>query len=120
MLEFRIPALPPSINQVYKVAYHQRRVYKSKEATDFEYLCQLTAPKTFPLAKKIKCEIEFHGIWHYKNGNIRRKDIQNLDKVLVDSLFKKMQIDDSCIFEHHLYKIEDEEEYTLVRLETIE
>lgn len=113
--------LPPSINQVYKIAYKARHTYKSDVAKKFEYQCKLFVPvnNEFKEQEKLRTYIELHGSWYFKNGNMRRKDLQNMDKVLVDAIFDKLGIDDSQIWDHHLIKVESEDEKTVVQIERI-
>lgn len=119
---FKIPLLPPSINTIYKINYVTRSTYKSKEAREFENYCKLFTPaiRDITETQKVKTYIELHGSWYFKNGAFRKKDIQNLDKVLIDSIFEKLGIDDSQIWDHHLIKVEDKEEFTLITLEVVD
>ena len=114
-VRFKIPMLPPSINETYKINYHKKNCYLSAKARDFKFKCKLVTPKLeFPAGTKLETVFIYHGKWHYKNGNIKRKDGYNLDKVLADAVFEKLGIDDSLAFKGRWEKVEDEEEFTEV------
>lgn len=119
---FKIPLLPPSINTIYKINFVTRSTYKSKEAREFEKDCKLFTPviRDIKENKKVRTFIELHGDWFFKNGSFKKKDIQNLDKVLIDSIFDKLGVDDCQIWDHHLLKVQDTEEFTLITLEVLD
>lgn len=58
-------------------------------------------------SKPLAFYIYFYGprtTWYYLNGSIKRKDVDNLVKVLMDTLSKIIGIDDSQFFEVHAFK----------------
>lgn len=63
--------------------------------------------------------ISVHANWYYKNGKMKKQDIQNMDKLLVDALFQKLGCDDSRLWYMELDKVQDEKEYTIIELEKI-
>jgi len=52
-----------------------------------------------------KLSISIQDNWWCKNGNIKRKDIQNLDKLLIDAMFEKFGADDCQVFTTFIDKI---------------
>jgi len=52
-----------------------------------------------------------------KKDTIKKKDIANREKFLIDSVFESLGIDDSHIWEHRLLKHDDEKEYAVVKIE---
>jgi len=55
--------------------------------------------------------------WFTKKDTIKKKDIANREKFLIDSVFESLGIDDSHIWEHRLLKHDDEKEYAVVKIE---
>jgi Holliday junction resolvase RusA-like endonuclease len=53
----------------------------------------------------------------YKNGKLRRLDIQNLEKLVIDTMFAKWGTDDSRLVEVVSRKVYGTREQVLVRLE---
>lgn len=118
--QFTVPALPPSYNVHFKINYGSRQIYLSNTARAFKNLTKYSMPPTdFKEDSRFKMEMEYHGRWHYKNGKVKRKDIQNLDKILIDAIFERIGCDDSRLWEIKGTKVEDVCENTLVRLETL-
>jgi len=66
---------------------------------------------------KLKVTTEIYENWYTKKGDIKRKDIANREKFLIDSIFNSLKIDDKYIFEHTFKKIQSEKEYTLIKIE---
>ncbi len=69
---------------------------------------------------KLKVVVEIHENWFCKNGSVARKDISNREKFLIDSIFNALDIDDKFIFEHVSRKVQDEKEFTIIKIITIE
>lgn len=121
-ISFKIDGLPPSYNKSFKVNYSFREIYLSPEVrvykTKVKFLCpHLTVTDT----DKLRITIMYNHDWHYKNGKIRKKDIQNLDKILIDSIASRLNFDDSQFFEVHLFKVQnDKESFTIVNIEILE
>ena len=55
--------------------------------------------------------------WYYANGNLRKLDVQNLEKLLLDTLFMKWGLDDSILAEKLSYKRYGPREQILVTVE---
>lgn len=121
-LHFVLPSFPPSVNRLHKIDHVRRLVTLSDEAL-------LWKTRIIPFIKpcrwsgelflKLTLEYESPG-WFYKNGNLRRKDSHNLDKVLIDSLFAKWGWDDSRLVELVSRKRYGPREQIQVMLERVE
>ena len=115
---FKIPALPPSINQMYKINYRTKQCYLDESVRKFKRDAIIFIPPVIiDTGIKLRLEVEYHGKFHNKNGTIKRRDGQNLDKCLYDVIFEKLGIDDKHAWsgswsKHH----NDEEEFTLVTI----
>lgn len=58
--------------------------------------------------------------WYCKNGSIKKKDIANREKFLIDSVFEGLGIDDRMIFYHSMRKVQSEtEEKAVLTIEVL-
>ena len=58
--------------------------------------------------KQLRVEIQYVGPreeWFTKKGLIRKKDVENRHKALLDGIFKHLDLDDSQIFEINIKKV---------------
>ncbi len=69
---------------------------------------------------KLKVTIEIHENWYTKKGEVKKKDIANREKFLIDSVFDALSIDDKMIFEHKMIKVQSEEEKAVINIEVLE
>ena len=117
-LTFKIPAIPPSYSKSLKINYSFRHTYLSKEARDFVNLVKRYIPHcTYTIDTLFSIDIEIHDNWYTKQGKVKRKDVQNLDRLLIDAIFNKIGIDDSHIFVERISKVHNpKESFTKVRL----
>lgn len=68
---------------------------------------------------KLKVLVEIHENWFCKNGSVKKKDLANREKFLIDSIFDALKIDDKFIFEHRMKKIQSEEEFAIIKIEKL-
>lgn len=120
-LSFIIPGLPPSYNRHFQISYNLRQVYLTKEAQQYKRKTAMYIPPCPQINNTIalKVCIEYHSDWFYKNGKIKKKDIQNLDKLLLDVISARLGFNDSQFFIIHAEKIQDKEEFTEVMISSI-
>jgi len=67
----------------------------------------------------LRVEVKVHEDWLCKNGSIKKKDIMNREKFLIDSVFEGLGIDDKYIFEHTMKKVQSKEEKVIIKIEEI-
>ncbi len=90
--------LPISVNAIYQVNYRQRRFYLHPQA-----LLWKTKAKMFVPLKPtwMKGEVKFEILWvlfndfYFKNGKIRKYDLANFEKILIDAICEKWGHDDT-------------------------
>lgn len=118
-LRFVLPAFPVSVNRIYVINHVQRKVSLSDDAL-------LWRTRTIPFVKPcrwpdewlLKLTLDFETPdWYAKNGNLRRRDMQNLEKLLIDTLFAKWGWDDSRLAEKVSCKRWGPREQIIVTLE---
>lgn len=118
-ISWRIPGFPVGFNESFNIHYLSKEICLSKKAHDYKRKVKLaTPPITIPNGTKISIYVEIHSNrWYTKAGSIRKIDVQNLDKLMLDAIFSKLGFDDSIIWNSHFVKVEDKVEYTLIKLE---
>ena len=123
-IEFKVPFIPPSANKIYWINYNERRVYLSEEARNFK-----TAVKSFmPLwevdpSVYLRFDISIYDNWYTKEGSVRKRDIQNLDKIIIDACCERLGIGDERVWERTIRKLSDDklkDGFTVVKIEIME
>lgn len=119
-LSFVLPSFPTSCNRIYTINHVQRKVFLSDEALLWRTrTVPFVKPCRWPLDWLLKLELNYESPnWHGKNGKLKRIDVQNLEKLLIDTLFAKWGWDDSRLVEkvsRKLYGPREQIEVTLTR-----
>jgi len=117
---FTIPDLPTSCNRLYLINYGHRVVYLSPAGHMYKNKVKLhMPPMEFPPNAFFEVSLRFYGNWFFKNGKVKRADVQNLIKILIDALFERIGVDDSRIFAIAAFKEQSEVRKVEVRIEGI-
>lgn len=100
-LQFILPTFPPSVNRLHKIDHVRRLVTLSDEALLWKTrTVPFVKPCRWPLDWLLKLMLVYESPnWICKNGNLRRKDSHNLDKISIDLMFSKWGRDDSRLVE---------------------
>jgi Holliday junction resolvase RusA-like endonuclease len=119
ILRFTLPSFPVSSNKLYDINHITRNVRLSDQAMLWRTrTIPFVKPCRWPVEWLLKLTLEYQSPqWHYKNGNLRRLDVQNLEKLVIDTLFAKWGWDDSRIVEKTSRKTWGERELIVVTLE---
>ncbi len=122
-MQIIIPFKTPTVNHLY--FNWKGRMIKTQQAKrlkkDIEDIVN-NSPRD-PLEDKelkLKVTIEIHEDWFCKDGAIKKKDIANREKFIIDSIFDALEIDDRRIFEHKMIKIQSSEEKAVINIEALE
>ena len=70
--------------------------------------------------QNLKVTIEIYEDWYCKNLSVKKKDIANREKFLVDAVFDSLGLDDKFIFEESIKKIQSDEEKAIINIEVLE
>ena len=121
---FIVPALPPSYTASLKINHSTRTTYLSQQARKFKDIVAIHMPY-WELPKGEVLFImhnRYHANWYYKNGKIKKKDVQNMNRLLIDAVFKKLGLDDCHLWMCIDTKVQsdDKEEFTEVTLEIMD
>jgi len=117
-VSFKIPFLPPSFNSLYGVdsRFGRVKVFLKSEGRQFKEKAKMFMPSSKIKFEKLRLEIGLFGKWFCKNKKPKRKDLQNLEKILIDAIAEKYGFDDSLIFEKLTVKEESGSEAIKVTL----
>lgn len=112
-MKITIPWKTPSINHLY--GQHGVRKYLKPEAKRLREEIKKIVNKKIgqeerPEPTKLSVSVKIYENWLCKNGTVKRKDISNREKFLVDSIFDSIGIDDKLIYKHTMEKIQSETE----------
>jgi len=113
----------PSINHLYwhrgNIKIIKKEARELKEYIDF---CVKRDVKLFNeeilINKKLKVTIEVYENWLTKKNEVKKKDVDNRSKFLLDSIFKSLELDDKFIYELKTSKIQSNEEKAIVNIES--
>jgi len=121
MIQIVIDRKTPTINHLY---YHKgnikvlsnegREIRRYIEKKVSEQISRESVEKL--KNKKLSLKVEIFENWYTKKGKVRKKDLANREKFLIDSVFKSLGLDDSYIFEHTMFKIQGDEEKVKVTI----
>lgn len=120
-IEFYVARKPPSMNALYQIHYHQRRVVLKPEVRRFKDYFKRHVPQFHAGSDtKLAVDMSIHHDWYFKNGRFRKLDVQNMEKIIIDSIFEMVEPDDCQVWDGHWEKIQSEEEGITVRVFAIE
>jgi Holliday junction resolvase RusA-like endonuclease len=130
---FKIEHAPVSVNKLYfqprgsrtRILTPEGRLFKQNASLSVLLQLSLVTNLAYICYKPIKLELHYHGNWVNKNGSIKKKDIANYEKAVIDALFdafKKdgIELDDSQIFEMRLVKVQSEQEFVEIFIYPLE
>jgi len=122
-MKIKIPFRTPSINHLHG---HNKfgAFYLKPEAKKLrKEIKEIIVNQAFPLFAQeevpLKVMVEINENWFTKKGKVARKDSNNREKFLVDSIFDALGIDDKFIFEHTMKKIQSDKEFAIVTIEVL-
>jgi len=119
-MEIKIPFKTPTINHLY---YHRGNIkILTREAREFKKEINEIVRELLPFVCRnlndgLKVEVEIHENWLTKKGEIKKKDISNREKFLIDSIFDALNIDDKFIFEQTMKKVQSEKEFAIIKIQ---
>ena len=113
-MKITIPKKTPTINHLY--GQNGVRKFLKPEARKLrEEIFDIVLNHTLhdPIKEppiRLQVHVKVYEDWYCKNGNVKRKDVANREKFLIDSVFNALGIDDKMIFKHTMEKIQSESE----------
>lgn len=107
-ISFRLPTPPPSMNSAYNVLFAKRRIEMKPEVRSYKTCMKMYVPK-FEVGEldKVSITMTVSQDWFYKNEGMKKQDIQNMVKVLIDLIAEKQGWDDKHVWEFTVKKFQD-------------
>jgi len=120
---FIVPFKTPTINHLY--GQHGVRKYLKPEAKELrEKIKEIIDNSGIDPVREPPVKLEVHvrifEDWLCKNGSVKRKDVSNREKFLIDSVFDALGIDDKMIFKHTMEKVQSNEEEAWIEISEYE
>ena len=75
---------------------------------------------SFPLEQPLNVEVEVFENWLTVEGKIKRKDVMNREKFLIDSVFIGLGVDDKYIYNYTIKKIQSDKEKSRIKIKPIQ
>lgn len=115
-----IPFKTPSINHLYwhrgnmKIMKKEAKKLKDKikEVIDANLI-------DFKTNKTLRVRVSIFEDWFCLNGEVKRKDIANREKFLIDAVFDALNLDDKLIFEQTFVKVQSNKEFATIEIKEI-
>ena len=120
-MQITIPGPVPTTNH----AFIQRGRFRvlSPDARKFKEMVEgiVVALGLDPPQGQLAVALRFHSTrWFNKDKSVKKRDLGNLEKLILDAIFKTLGIDDSNIFLLSLEKVANVEEFTEVTILPLE
>jgi Holliday junction resolvase RusA-like endonuclease len=125
MIKITIDKKTPSVNHLYG---HNRlgHFYLKKEGRELREYISNKIKNTISKEKleqfkniQLIVSVNIFENWFTKKGTVRRIDIANREKFLIDSVFNALGLDDCFIFEHVMRKVQSEYEKAVITIQQL-
>ena len=120
-MKILLPFKTPTVNHLYFV-WRNRKIL-TKEARNLKKEVKEWVLKAHPdknlKGNKLYVEIEVFENWYTKKNEVKKKDLANREKFIIDAVFDTLEIDDKMVFELVMRKKqlkEGENEHAIVRI----
>jgi len=108
IIKIVIPFQTPSVNHLW--GQRGFRKFLTKEAKELKEKIYLLVPNCkFGKNTKLAVNMDVYEDWFTKKNEIKKKDLDNKSKFVLDSIFEKLGVDDKQIFELTMKKIFEED-----------
>jgi len=125
MIKIIIDKKTPSVNHLYG---HNKfgHFYLKKEGRELREYISKKVEGSIPKDKleqfkdvKLIVSVNIYENWLTKKGTVKKIDIANREKFLIDSVFNALGLDDCFIFEHIMRKVQSDEEKAAITIKKI-
>lgn len=116
-IKFIIPMLPPSVNSLYNVIFSMKQIQLKPEVRLWKTQASFYVPNwRSETAGYFYFNADIYMRTLHKNGKVKRHDLQNLEKCLIDTVCEKLGFGDEFIFAKRTRKIESDKERVEVEI----
>lgn len=110
-IRFSIPLSPVSCNSLYNVMFAMRKIELKPEIRLWKtQVKQYVPPWKTGESGNLYFNADIYTETLYKNGKLRKLDLQNMEKALIDAVCEKLGIGDEFIFQKFTRKIQSEKD----------
>lgn len=120
--KIKIPFKTPTINHLYwhKGNMKIMKTEAKKLRKEIVQICkEVPLGHLGPYEQGLKVITEIYENWRCKDGSIKKKDVANREKFLIDSVFEGLEIDDKFILEQTIRKVQSVQEFAVVTINPI-
>ena len=118
-VEVIVPFKTPSVNHLYGINKGGIKYLKPEAKQMKEKIAEILSGQDFSSlagATELRAEVHIYENWYTKKNTVKKIDIANREKFLIDAVFDAIGIDDKHIFEEEMKKIQSNEEMAVVRI----
>ena len=124
-ISFKLIGLPGSMNELFEMPQWgsglPRRRLKAEWALWKSRAKPFIPRCDWPSDCYFRVEMLFESPnWFYKNGKLRRRDVVNLEKLILDTIFEKLDRDDSRVVEKVSRKLVGRDDQVHITLTAVE
>jgi Holliday junction resolvase RusA-like endonuclease len=70
--------------------------------------------------KHLKISVDIYEDWYCKDKSVKKKDLSNREKFLIDAIMESLGLEDKFVFEETMRKIQSKEEKAIVTIEVLD
>jgi len=116
-MRIELPWKTPTINHLY--GQHGKVKYLKPEAKGLreeikKIIFRMDLSDMHDKDSHLQVHVQVLEDWYCKNGTVKRKDVSNREKFLIDSIFEALELDDKMIFKHTMEKIQSDHEGCII------
>ena len=116
-IRFTVPLSPVSCNSLYNVMFALKRVELKPEIRMWKtQVKQFVPPWKTEKTGYLYFNLDVYTETLFKNGKVRKLDLQNMEKALIDAVCEKIGLSDEFIFEKKTRKIQSEKDRMEIEL----
>lgn len=116
VIRIEIPFKTPSVNHLYfnwknrRILTKEARLLKQQIKELVDKQVSLDEYESIAEMGSLAVSVKIYEDWFTKKNTVKRTDIANREKFLIDAVFDALDSDDRYIFEHSMEKVQSEEE----------
>lgn len=123
-MQIVIPFKTPTVNHLYtrnRFGNQCKTAEAAKLKKEIMKICEGYTNDTMLLRdRELKVLVQVFEDWYCKDGSVKKKDVANREKFLIDSVFEGLGLHDKFIFAHKMKKVQSKSEQSIITIEVNE
>lgn len=115
-----LPFKTPTVNHLYtrnKFGNQCKTAEANKLKKEIDSIIKALSLSSKELeGKKLKVSVEIYEDWLTKDGEVKKKDVANREKFIIDSIFESLGLDDKFVYELNIRKVQSEDEFAIIKI----